>query len=142
MTNEMGLSARWALDLVEVDPHEGMPWDFSKQDKRAKVFKIVQEDKRFMLISSPTCAPLSALQSLFNYPRQNDGYVKHKLQDAISHAKVCLELCLEQYAIGKLSLFEHPAGAASWSMRAMREMKLLEGVRAVKFYACMLGMKT
>ena len=39
-------------------------------------------------------------------------------------------------------MFEHPAEASSWSMKAMQQMKALDGIRIVKLDFCMLGMKT
>ena len=53
MAQRMGLNAGWALDLVEVDPDDGQPGDFSKPDKRAKALKKVRDDKPILLIISP-----------------------------------------------------------------------------------------
>ena len=137
-----GLKPGWAYDLTRVDEDDGMPWDLSKPEKQRKVKKRLDEDEPMMLIVSPMCGPFSALQSVFNYPKLPEAEVESKLKDAMEHVRFCLELCLEQYRCGRLFIFEHPAGAASWAMEAMQEMKLLDGVRTVKFDFCMLGMKT
>ena len=71
MAQRMWLKGGWTLDLVEVDPGDGQPLDFSTPDKRAKALKKVRDDKPFMLITSPMCGPFSGLQSLFNYPKQD-----------------------------------------------------------------------
>ena len=137
-----GLKAGWSFDLTQVDEDDGEPWDLSKPCKQAKALKKVKEDEPMMVAVSPMCGPFSALQSVFNYPKMKDKDVETKLLDAMEHVRFSLLLCLEQYRNGRLFLFEHPAGAASWSMKAMQEMKLLDGVRTVKFDFCMLGMKT
>ena len=142
MARKMGLAAGWALDLTEVDPDDNEPWDFSKKEKRDKAMCKLKQDEPLMLIVSPMCGPFSQLQSLFNYPKQEHEHVERQLKDAMEHVKFSLEMCLEQYTKGRLFMFEHPAGAASWSMQAIQQMKSLEGVSATKFDFCMLGMKT
>ena len=125
-----------------MDPDDNEAWDFSKKEKRDKAMRKLKQDEPLMLIVSPMCGAFSQLQSLFNYPKQEHEHVERQLKDAMEHVKFSLEMCLEQYVKGRLFLFEHPAGAASWSMQAMQQMKLLEGVSATKFDFCMLGMKT
>ena len=70
MAAKMGLTAGWALDLTAVDPEDKKPWDFSMKDKRDKAASMLKRDKPLMLIVNPMCGPFSALQSLFNYPKQ------------------------------------------------------------------------
>ena len=137
-----GLKPGWAYDLTRIDEDDGMPWDLSRPDKQRKVKKRLAEDEPVMLIVSPMCGPFSTLQSVFNYPKLPESEVESKLLDAMEHVRFCLEICLEQYRNGRLFVFEHPAGAASWGMEAMKEMKQLDGVRTVKFDFCMLGMVT
>ena len=79
----------------------------------------LKEGEPLMLIVSPMCEPFSELQSLLNYPKQENERVERHLKDAMEHVKLSLEMCLEQYVKGRLFMFEHPAGAASWSMQAM-----------------------
>ena len=80
-----------------------------------------------------------ALQSFFNYPKQQPSYFKRKLRDAMARGQFCFELCLEQHMNCRMLVFEHPAGAASWSMRAVQQMKFLEGIHVVKIDFCMLS---
>ena len=42
---------------------------------------------------------------------------------------------------GHMFVFKHPAGAASWSMREMLQMKLFKGMHVVKVDFCMVGMR-
>ena len=142
MAKKLGLKPGFAYDLTQVDEDDGEPWDLSRPDKQAKVKRKLKTDEPMMLIMSPMCGPFSQLQSLFNYPKMKKADVKAKLLDAMAHVKFCSELCLEQYVNGRLFIFEHPAGAASWGMEAMQQMKLLDGVRTIKFDFCMLGMQT
>ena len=79
----------------------------------------LRADKPFASITSPMCRPSSALQSLFNYPKMAHAEVKRKLSEAMLHVQFCMQLCHEQHANGRLFVFEHPAGAASWSMQAI-----------------------
>ena len=53
MARAMGLHAGWALDLIETDPDDNKPWDFSQEDKRKKALHKVKVDKPFMLVVSP-----------------------------------------------------------------------------------------
>ena len=66
--------------------------------------------------------------------------VKRKLSEAMLHVQFCIQLCHEQHANGRVIVFKHPAGAASWCMQAIQQMHKLEGVHVVKFDFCMLGM--
>ena len=100
MAEKMGLRAGWALDLVEVDPEDGLPWDFSTQAKREKALRKIKTDKPFVLIASPMCGPFSALQSLCNYPKMRHEEVKKKLSDAMAHIEFCMELSREQHMSG------------------------------------------
>ena len=49
------------------------------------------------------------------------------------HVKFALDLCLKKYMAGRLFLFEHPAGASSWSTNVMKDMLGLAGVHTAKF---------
>ena len=41
MANALGIATGLSLDLTEVDPDDGKPWDFTKKDKRDKVLDMV-----------------------------------------------------------------------------------------------------
>ena len=58
------LQLGWSLDLTVDDPRTKMPWDFSKHEVRERVWKLVRDTKPFMLVGSPPCTALSALQGL------------------------------------------------------------------------------
>ncbi len=113
MARTMGLNDGWALDLTEIDPDDGEPWDLSVKTKREKAKKKVDEDRPFMLILSPMCGPFSRLQELFNYPRQDAEDVKEKVRAALDHLKFAIELCIKQKEQGRMFIFEHPVSATS-----------------------------
>ena len=142
MARTMGLKDGWALDLTEVDPDDGEPWDLSRKDKREKAKKKIDEDKPFMLILSPMCGPFSRLQELFNYPKQDTEQVKEKIHAALDHLKFAIELCIKQKDQGRMFIFEHPVNATSWYAQTVRLLSSMDGVYLAKFDFCMAGMKT
>ena len=135
----IGLKKGWSLDVTINDEH-GRPWNFADDEMRRKAMAKVKEDQPYMLVCSPMCGPFSELNELFNYPGMDKDVVKQKLKDGLEHVHFCLELCLEQYRQGRAFMFEHPAGASTWSTEMMDKMKALPGVEKVTFDFCMLGM--
>ncbi len=137
----MGLRAGWALDLTEVDPEDNQPWDFSKEEKRKKAKKLVDQDKPTMLIVCPMCGPFSKLQEVFNYPKLPKEDVEARLREALEHLGFAIDLCCQQHEQGRFFLFEHPASAASWYSQAVVALNAIQGVYKVNFDFCMLGME-
>ena len=41
MVQRMGLDSGWALDLIEMNADDGLPWDFFSQAKRDKALQRV-----------------------------------------------------------------------------------------------------
>ena len=141
MASEMGLRPAWALDLTVTDSEDCMPWDFDLPAKRKRAVELLDKDKPAMLIACPMCGPFSTMNN-FNYAKMAPEEVEEKLRAAMVHVKFALDLCLRQYMAGRLFLFEHPAGASSWSTNMMRDMLGLAGVHTAKFDFCELGMET
>ena len=138
---KMGLQGGWALDLSTNDPDDGEPWDFTVPKKRAKVKKMLKEDKPFMLITCPMCGPFSSMSN-FSYMNKTKNEVEGILSKAMEHLKFCMELCLMQYQEGRLFLFEHPVGASSWQSDLVNSLAKLEGIYKTNFDFCTLGMRT
>ncbi len=141
IASDMGLRPAWALDLTQVDPADGLPWDFSSKVKRRRARELLEADKPLMLIACPMCGHFSTLMN-WNYASMSQEKAEEMLKAAMQHLKFALELCLVQYRAGRLFLFEHPAGASSWTTQMIQEMLRLEGVFQSKFDFCQLGMKT
>ena len=73
-----------------------------------------------MLIACPMCRPFGTMNN-FNYAKMTPEEVEEKLRAAMVHVNFALDLCLRQYMAGRLFLFEHPAGANSWSTNMMSD---------------------
>ena len=140
IASDMGLRPAWALDLTELDPSDGLPWDFSCEAKRRRAKKLLMEDKPLMLIACPMCGPFSTIMH-WNYAEMSEIEAKQKLSAAMEHLKFAVELCLTQYQAGRLFLFEHPVGASSWDTELLKVLARLEGVFMANFDFCQLGMK-
>ena len=87
----MGLLPGWSLDLTTVDPDDGMPWDFSRQDKRDKAEQMVSDKKGLLLIDSPMCSAFSQLQTL-NRARIGEAKYMEKIREATTHLRFCAKL--------------------------------------------------
>ena len=87
-----GLLPGWSLDLTTVDPDDGMPWDFSRQDKRDKAEQMVRDKTGLLLIVSPICSAFSQLQAL------NRGRIgEQRYQDMIKKGTEHLEFFAKLY---------------------------------------------
>ena len=49
------LAPGFALDLTCTDPHDGLPWDFDKLEKRERARALFREQRPMVLIGSPMC---------------------------------------------------------------------------------------
>ena len=140
VASDFGLEPGWSLDLTEVDPDDGEPYDFSVPEKRKKAKKMVDHDKPFCLILSPMCGSFSSLQN-FNYSNMETDDVRRKIAEALVHIKFSVELCISQHLAGRLFIFEHPVGASSWCSEALTVLGKLEGVMQANFDFCVMDMK-
>ena len=75
----MGLRPAWALDLTTIDPEDGMPWDFTKEDKRRRAMKLLDIDQPVMLLTSPMCWPFGAMNNI-NYDKMRPKDIHSKLR--------------------------------------------------------------
>ena len=107
-----------SLDLTEVDPDDGKPWDFTQADKKAKAKKRIIEEKPFLLIGCPPCIPFSTIFET-NISRMDPNKVAAMIQVGIEHLNLCAELCQIQIDAGRFFLHEHPLHARSWKVPSM-----------------------
>ncbi len=140
VAEEMGLDPAWSLDLTQLDEEDGLPWDFSRPEKRERARDKLKSDKPFMLVLSPMCGPFSAIQNL-NYVRMQDSEVRQLLADGMEHVRFAIELAVTQHRHGRLFMFEHPVGASSWHTRTVEALENMEGVYKVNFDFCQMGMR-
>ena len=141
VASSMKIRPAFALDLTQVDPEDGLPWDFSVEAKRRRCKEKIEADKPLMTIVCPMCGPFSLLMT-WNYARKSKEETTAMLKAAMEHLKFALEICVMQYEAGRLFLFEHPVGARSWGTEMVQTVMHLEGVYLAKFDFCQLGMET
>ena len=72
--------------------------------------KLLHAEKPLMLIACPMCGPFGSL-NYWNYQGSDERTVTQKLERALKHLKLSLELCICQCKAGKLFVCEHPAAA-------------------------------
>ena len=139
MAEKMGLIPGLAMDLTTYDEH-GNPWDFNNPTMRQKAKAIVNSKAALLLVVSPMCSAVSRLQT-FNVKRLGTDKVKEMLELCIKHLNVAMELCEIQRQNGVYFLFEHPAGASSWSVHKVQKMLAKHDVHTYEGDMCQFNMK-
>ena len=86
IATKIGLKPGFALDLTQVDPEDGKPWDLSDAAKQAKAERMVREEKPFLLIGSPPCTAFSTLFSM-NHNKMDPKTVHNMIHEALQHLK-------------------------------------------------------
>ena len=118
VVSEIGLRAAWSLDLTNVDPEDGLPWDFNLEVERKRATALLERDKPLLLVACPMCKDFRGLQNV-NFAKVTREEVKEKLNSAMTHVKFALDMCLRQYRAGRFLIFEHPTSASSWATDMM-----------------------
>ena len=135
-----GLIGGVALDLTTADEN-GVPWDFSKADRRAAAKELIDLLQPELLLGCPPCGPYSILQGL-NQHRADPAQAAQKLKQAKEHLDFCCELYEEQAARKKFFVHEHPDGARSWSEESVKRVESLPFVVRVRGDMCRHGMES
>ena len=129
----------FALDLTVIDPDDGMPWDFSNQDKRDKARRLMRSQKPYFLIGFPMCRAFSTWQAL-NAARSSDARgIKKAYDEAVDHLDFVVSLYVEQLQEGRYFLHEHPRYATSWQVKSMEELMRIPGVERTDGDQCQFG---
>ena len=63
MLPKLGISPGFALDLT-VDDEDGLPWDFTNEDKKSKAIGLTIETEPDLVVGSPACTDFSPWQRL------------------------------------------------------------------------------
>eukprot|EP00973_Karenia_brevis_P023437 3226364-Karenia_brevis.AAC.1 len=79
----MGLESGWSFDLTTTD-ERGEPWDFSKVERRNKAYRMIAENKPWLIIGSPPCTDLCQLQNL-NFRNMDPEVVRKRVEAAQAH---------------------------------------------------------
>jgi len=128
---------RWGLEPGEsMDLTTG--WDFRKREQRDRAWKYVREKEPKLLIGSPMCRMFSQLQALSPWTKEK----QERWFEAVEHVKFVVALYRLQMRAGRLFLHEHPAGASSWSLNAVKELLEEEGVMTTVADQCQYGLET
>ena len=86
-----GLQPGWSLDLTTHNAR-GEPWDFTKVEKRNEAYRLIAAQKPWVLVGSPPCTMLSALQNL-NPKTVRSGTGKWKKPGSTSGSAACCIGC-------------------------------------------------
>ena len=113
---KIGLVPGMSLDLTEVDPVDGKPWDFTDTVKRTRARERVISERPFLLIGCPPCTAFGTLFGL-NKARghMNPEEVRRKEIEGRIHLAFCMELYEIQIKASRYFLHEHPRNATSWA---------------------------
>ena len=101
------------MDLTTCDPTDGKPWDFNSEETQGKARMALRCQQPYLLIGSPMCTAFCTWQAL--------NYAKSSVAG----------LYAEQAAAGRYFLHEHPSGASSWGLTAVKALQELPGATLV-----------
>ncbi len=124
------------LDLTTKDEN-GVPWDFSKEDRRRAARTRLEKEKPFILIGSPECKKYCTWQAL----RDQDLVRRDRIAAGVHMQFVC-ELYQMQIDANRYFLHEHPDGATSWDLRCIRKILAQPSVEKVAGDQCQYGQST
>ena len=125
-----------ALDLTTVDEN-GVPWDFSKEERQNKAMKLLKEEEPTLVVGSPMCTAHSPWQRI-NRTR-NPAAWRRKRRESRKHLEFVCRIYKMQIDAGRLFLHEHPAQADSWSEESITDVMRMPGVEVLKMDQCQFG---
>ena len=111
---DVGLQLGFALD-IQVNNANGTPWDVDLPAQRARCVERIVKEQPHVLIGSPTCTALSALQALNKWCMDPVKWKAH-IDKGERHMRFAVKLYRMQAESGRLLLHEHPNSATSWRM--------------------------
>ena len=114
--------------------------DLSQLEMRIEVFRMIEQRRPKLLVTSPPCTMYSKLQRLWNIKRMPPGeYTRRKAiaDEYLWFAHTCNKI---QHNAGRSFAHEHPAGASSWTEDSTREVVSLPGTYNALFDQCQFGL--
>ena len=130
-----------AFDLTVNDPDDGLPWDFSRKDKRDKARRLLQRFRPLLLIGSPMCTAFSTWQRLNKSKCKDPVAMQRAYVQACIHMTFVTSLYQDQLEEGRYFLHEHPQWASSWQLKCVTDLLNLPGVERVRGDQCQYGAK-
>ena len=102
-----------------IDPGDGLPWVFSKVDRRKKARRLLLDSRPTLFIGLPMCTPFSTWQKL-NYDK-SDG------KAACVHKRFVASLYREQIDVQRYFLHAHPKSACIKNFERMPNIEIAHG---------------
>jgi len=118
------------------DPWTGKSWDLSRTETQEAARRLLRKTRPKLLIVSPPCTLFSQLLNISGGPKD-----PVKFAEAVRLVEFAVDMCMEQRKAGRKYIFEHPAGATSWRLPCLQELREQEDARSVVFNMCRFGMK-
>ena len=129
----------FSFDITVLDPDDGMPWDFSIPEKRAKARRKLREQKPYLLVGSPMCTQFSTWQYLNEHRSTDKAGMRRAKIAAIVHLDFVASLYEEQIAGARYFLHEHPLHATSWSVPSIEALLRMPQVQLASGDQCQFG---
>lgn len=124
---------------VSLDSAHG--WDADKPQDREQAFTILKSKRPWLLAICPECTMFSILMRNCNIAKMDQQTVKQRMIVAVDHVNFSMDMCKEQAQLGGKFIFEHPAGASSWTLKSVRDViESVPGCDVASFPQCAYGL--
>ena len=126
------------MDLTTCDEH-GVPWDFSKADRRKAAMDYIKRARPIVVIGSPMCRMFSQIMRI-DVKRQGRERYQREFRAAVDHVLFMLEVYDLQAKSGRYFVHEHPQQASSWNLPQVQQFILQNQVYLTTNHLCMFGL--
>ena len=89
---------------------------------------------------SPPCCAFSTLMRVYNFPKMSPERKFRKMSEGMCLLAHAIKCCWVQISHNRFFALEHPAGASSWQVKAMRELQSQPQVQSIVFDQCQFGL--
>ena len=76
------------MDLSQIDPFDGQPWDFLSAAKRRRAEQLTRDTKPWMLTGGPPCTDFSIMQNM-NWGKMTEEDKRRRKVEAKLHLDFC-----------------------------------------------------
>ena len=114
--------------------------DLSQLEMRSEVFRMIEQRRPKLLVTSPPCTMYSKLQRLWNIKNMSpEEYTRHTTiaDEYLRFSHTCNKV---QHNAGRSFAHEHPAGASSWKEDSTQAVVTLPGTYTALFDQCQFGL--
>ena len=117
-------------------------WDFGDENLKSLTLRLCELAVIAFLFLSPPCTMFSELQRLWNQKRIPPQIWTIRWNTAVKYMEHCVHCAMIQLNRGKKFMLEHPWRASSWKLPCMQMLLGKEGVVAVTFDMCQVGLRS